>query len=137
MSRASAFNKPYFQLENSMKTYINYVFAALLACVLVPFGAVANAGQVPAEITAKAKTGIVAPFGYPSNGAPERVITVMPGKPRPIHVERLETVRIVDGPRSVTWTFDTLGMPNIPLADILPNATKVMIYVKENSMYAN
>ena len=120
-----------------MKTHINTVFAALLACVLVPLGAQANSGQVTAEIATKAKTGMDVPFGYPSNGAPERVITVMPGKPRSIHVERLETVRIVDGPRSVTWTFDTLGMPNIPLADILPNATKVMIYVKENSMYAN
>ena len=97
----------------------------------------ANSGQVTAKIATKAKTGMDVPFGYPSNGVPERVITVMPGKPRSIHVERLETVRIVDGPRSVTWTFDTLGMPNFPLADILPNATKVMIYVKENSMYAN
>jgi len=120
-----------------MNTYINTVFAALLACVLMPLGAQANTGQVPAEIATKAKTGMDAPFGYPSNGAPERVITVMPGKPRSIHVDRLETVRIVDGPRSVTWTFDTLGMPNFPLAAILPNATKVMIYVKENSMYAN
>lgn len=120
-----------------MKTHIKTVFAALLACVLVPSGAQANAGQVPIEITTKAKTGMDAPFGYPSIGVPERVITVMPGKPRSIYVKRLETVQIVDGPRSVTWTFDTLGMPNIPLADILPNATNVMIYVEENPMYAN
>jgi len=120
-----------------MKTHIKSVFAVLLACVLMPFGAQANAGQVPAEIATEAKPGREAPFGYSSNTAPERVITVVPGKPRSIQVKRLETVRIVDGPRSVTWTFDTLGVPVIPLADILPDATKVMIYVEENPMYAN
>jgi hypothetical protein len=54
-----------------MKTHINIVFAALLATVVVPFGGPANAGQVPAEIATEAKTGMDAPFGYPSNGAPE------------------------------------------------------------------
>lgn len=119
-----------------MKTHINFVFAALIACMFVPLDSWANEGGAPAGSATEAKTGRAAPFGYSSNAAPDRVITIVAGKTRSIHVKRLETVRIVDGPRSVTWTFDTLGLLPIPLANILPDASKVMIYVEESPMYA-
>ena len=120
-----------------MKTHINFVYAVLLACMFVPLDSRANEGAVPTGSATEAKTGLAAPFGYSSNAAPDRVITIVAGKTRSIHVERLETIRIVDGPRSVTWTFDTLGVPRIPLENILPDASKVTIYVEENPMYAN
>lgn len=120
-----------------MKTHINFVSAVLLACMFVPLDSRANEGDIPAGSAAEAKTGRAAPFGYAANAAPDRVITIVAGKTRSIHVTRLETVRIVDGSRSVTWTFDTLGVAPIPLANILADASKVMIYVEENPMYAN
>lgn len=120
-----------------MKTHINFLSAVLLACMFIPLGSRANEGGMPSESAAEAKTGRAAPFGYSSNAAPDRVITIVEGKTRSIHVKRLETVRIVDGPRNLTWTFDTLGLSPISLANILPNATNVTIYVEESPMYAN
>lgn len=118
-----------------MKIHNNLVLGALFACVLVPFDSNANEQQLSAEIAAK--RGRDTPFGYSSSAAPERVILVVAGKTRSILVKRLETVRIVDGSRSVTWTFDTLGLPLLALPDILPGATKVVINVEEHPMYAN
>lgn len=120
-----------------MNTHSNFLIAALLVSVSIPIDSHANAGQVSEKIAAEAQTGQGAPSGYLSKVAPERVVTVVPGKTKSILVKRLETVRIVDGPRSVNWTFDTLGLPRIPLTEILPAATKVIIYVEENEMYAN
>lgn len=120
-----------------MKTHINFVCAVLVACIFVSLDSRANEGGVPAGSATEVKTARGAPFGYSSNAAPDRVITIVAGKTRSIHVKRLETVRIVDGPRSVTWTFDTFGLPQIPLASILLNATHVTIYVEESPMYAN
>jgi len=120
-----------------MKTHINFLSAVLLACMFIPLDSRANEGDIPARSAAEAKTGRAAPFGYAANAAPDRVITIVAGKTRSIHVKRLETIRIVDGPRSVTWTFDTLGLLPISLANILPNATNVTIYVEESPMYAN
>ncbi len=119
-----------------MKTHINFVCAVLLACMFVPLDSRANEG-VPVGSATEAKSGRAAPFGYSSSAVPDRIITIVAGKTRSIHVKRLETVRIVDGSRSVTWTFDTLGVLPIPLANILPDASKVMIYVEESPMYAN
>ncbi|MGI4843726.1 MAG: CzcE family metal-binding protein [Janthinobacterium lividum] len=120
-----------------MKTHINFLSAVLLACMFIPLDSQASEGGIPARSVAEAKTGRAAPFGYAANAAPDRVITIVEGKTRSIHVKRLETVRIVDGSRSVTWTFDTLGVTPISLANILPNATNVTIYVEESPMYAH
>ncbi|MBZ2209796.1 CzcE family metal-binding protein [Massilia soli] len=79
---------------------------------------------------------IAAPFGYATNATPERVITVVRGKTRHINVTRLESVRIIDGDSSVTWMFDTLGLPSFSLEKILPGSTGITVYVDENPMYS-
>ncbi len=117
-----------------MKTHINFVCAVLLACMFVPLDSRANEGGVPVGSATEAKSGRAAPFGYSSSAVPDRIITIVAGKTRSIHVKRLETVRIVDGSRSVTWTFDTLGVLPIPLANILPDASKVMIGGLKNQL---
>ena len=123
--------------EHKMKIKLNAVCAAIVVSIFVPSVSCASEMPVPQAAAAQRSKGLEAPFGYATKAAPDRVIEVVAGKTKAINVTRLETVRIVDGPRSVTWTFDTLGVPLIPLAAILPNATKVLIYVEENPMYAN
>lgn len=84
-----------------------------------------------------AKIGLEAPYGYQSAGAPDRVVEVVAGKTKSLRVQRLETVRFIAGERSITWTFDTLHLPSIPLSKILPGAEDIIIYVDENPMYAH
>ena len=48
---------------------------------------------------------------------------------------RLETIRINVGGKSVTWMFDTLGTASFPLANIIPGAGDVTVYVTENPAY--
>lgn len=97
-----------------------------------------NGRGAPNHLDEKANRGhpIAAPFGYATNVAPERVITVVRGKTKHINVTRLETVRIIDGDSSVTWTFDTLGLPSFSLEKILPGSTGITVYVDENPMYS-
>lgn len=75
------------------------------------------------------------PFGHASTAAPERVVNVVRGKTRYVNVKRLETVRITDGVSTVTWTFDTRGLPTFPLAKILPGSSGVTVYVDESPIY--
>lgn len=100
------------------------------------FAAAPEADSTTARPQVPTKTSLHSPHGYPSTGTPDRVIEVVAGKTKSLRVQRLETLRIVDGPRDVTWTFDTLHLPVIPLNAILPGAASVKIYVEENPMYA-
>lgn len=93
------------------------------------------AKQDEMKLEQKAQTGT--PFGYASNAAPDRVVTIVRGKTKYLNVKRLETLRITDGVSTVTWTFDTLGLPIFPLAEILPGASGVTVYVDENPMYTH
>lgn len=123
-----------------MKPNLSYVLALSLfvfASGTTPLAAQTMPAHTHANSQVPAKIGLEAPFGYPSAGTPERVLEVVAGKTKSLRVQRLETVRIVDGERSVTWTFDTLGLPMIPLSTLLPGAADIKIYVEENPMYAH
>lgn len=123
-----------------MKPNLSYVLALsffVLASGSTPLVAQTMATDTQANLQVPPKIGLEAPYGYPSAGTPERVLKVVTGKTRSLRVQRLETVRIVEGERSITWTFDTLGLPLIPLSKLLPGAADITIYVEENPMYAN
>lgn len=75
-----------------------------------------------------------APYGYVTNGQPDRIITL--GKDaKYLNVTRMEAVRINVAGKSLTWNFDTLGTPNFPLSDIIPEAKGIRVYVSENPLY--
>jgi hypothetical protein len=76
-----------------------------------------------------------APWGHASMAAPSRVVVLQAGKAKDIAVHRYETIRITDGVTTITWTFDTLGTPSIPLEKIFPGAMGT-IYVSESPNYA-
>ena len=94
-------------------------FAAILAC-----------GTLGAA-TAKTDT----PLGHPSMAVPDRIVQLSADKQVSIHVKRFETIRFTDGETTVTWTFDTLGTPVIPLDKIFPTAMGT-IYVEESTWYS-
>lgn len=75
-----------------------------------------------------------APYGYVTNGQPERIVT-LDKDAKYLNVTRMETVRINVAGKSVTWNFDTLGTPTFLLSDIIPEAKGVRVYVSENPMY--
>ena len=75
-----------------------------------------------------------APYGYASTGTPERVVD-LGGGGKYLNVTRLETIQIKKDENSVTWTFDTLGLPSFSLAKVIPWASGVTVYVEESLMY--
>lgn len=77
------------------------------------------------------------PHGHaaPMHAVPDRVVMIMAGKSANIAVKRLETIRITDGTKTVTWTFDTVGTASIALDKIFPGAMGT-IYVDESPYYA-
>jgi hypothetical protein len=74
-------------------------------------------------------------FGHATNKPTDMVLRIEPGMAKNFRVKRFETFRITDGTKSVTWTFDTVGTPAIPLASIFPGASGT-IYVDESPLYA-
>lgn len=48
-----------------------------------------------------------------------------------LNVTRMETVQVNVAGKSVTWNFDTLGAPNFPLSNIIPEAKGIRVYVSE------
>lgn len=123
-----------------MKPNLSYVFALsffVFASTSAPLAAQAMPAAKDGNSQVQPRVGHEAPHGYESAGTPDRAIKLGTGKTRSVRVHRLETVRIVDGERSITWTFDTLGLPLIPLSKLLPGAADITIYVEENPMYAN
>lgn len=76
----------------------------------------------------------LAPFGYATNGAAARVVTIEAGT-KYLNVTRLETVQIKAGGKSVTWMFDTLGTAPFPLSKVIPGTDGVTVYVAENPAY--
>ncbi len=73
-----------------------------------------------------------APLGTPAQGAlTARVVRLGPGS-KYLNVYRDEIVTIVNGEKSFTWKFDTLGEPSFELAKIAPRdfgADQVQVYV--------
>lgn len=77
------------------------------------------------------------PFGYETIAPPERIVKIVPGKTRSIKVTRLEAIMITDGTVSVTWMFDTLGLPSFPLARLHPSWTGIAIHTDESPFYSH
>ncbi len=76
----------------------------------------------------------LAPYGYETGGAADRVVVFDPAM-KAINVTRMETVEFRLGNTSTTWTFDTLGTPSFTLAEAIPDATGITVYVHENPSY--
>lgn len=76
----------------------------------------------------------LAPYGYETGGAADRVVVLDPAM-KAINVTRMETVEFRLGNTSTTWTFDTLGTPSFTLAEILPGADGVTVFVAESPLY--
>lgn len=74
------------------------------------------------------------PYGYASTGIPERTVDLSGGK-KYLNVTRLETIQINKDGKSVTWTFDTLGLPSFSLARVIPWAPGVTVYMEESPLY--
>lgn len=88
----------------------------------------------PSSTTSEPSANERAPYGYVVNGQPDRIVTL--GKDaKYLNVTRMETVRVNVAGKSVTWNFDTLGTPNFPLSDIIPEAKGIRVYVSENPLY--
>lgn len=118
-------------------------FALLTAGAVVTTAAFAqetetqrNAGQdmQQVQIARQALANQRAPYGYASTGTPERVVDLGGGS-KYLNVTRLETIQIKKDDNSVTWTFDTLGLPSFSLAKVIPWASGVTVYVEESLMY--
>ncbi|MDP3455894.1 CzcE family metal-binding protein [Methyloversatilis sp.] len=76
-----------------------------------------------------------APYGYLTNGQPERIVTLGKDANKYLNVTRMETIRINVAGKSVTWNFDTLGTPTFLLSDIIPEAKGIRVYVSEKPIY--
>lgn len=76
----------------------------------------------------------LAPYGYATSSAAARVVTI-DSSTKHLNVTRLETIRINVGGKSVTWMFDTLGTASFQLANVIPGAEGVTVYVSENPAY--
>ena len=76
----------------------------------------------------------LATYGYASNAAPSRTVTVNADTSY-VNVTRLETVALKIGDKTVNWTFDTLGTNSFPLSKVVPGADKVTVYLEESPLY--
>jgi hypothetical protein len=76
-----------------------------------------------------------APYGYASTGTPERMVDLGDGR-KYLNVTRLETIQINKDGNSVTWTFDTLGLSPFSLANVIPWAPGVTVYMEESPLYS-
>lgn len=86
------------------------------------------------ESSSQSTTRQLAPLGYASDGAADRVI-VLDGDSRYVNVARLEIIEFDANGKRFTWKFDTFGTPNFPLAKIAPPGLKVdgvQVYVSES-----
>uniref|UniRef100_Q47DR1 CzcE family metal-binding protein n=1 Tax=Dechloromonas aromatica (strain RCB) TaxID=159087 RepID=Q47DR1_DECAR len=86
------------------------------------------------ESKSQPTTNQLAPYGYAASGTAAREVIIDSGT-KYLNVTRLETIRINVGGKSVTWMFDTLGTASFPLANIIPGAGDVTVYVTENPAY--
>lgn len=77
----------------------------------------------------------LSPYGYEASGSAGRVI-VLDRSVSAINVDRMETVEFRLGDTRSTWTFDTLGTPSFALAEILPGAGGVTVFVAESPLYS-
>lgn len=87
------------------------------------------------QIARQASANQRAPYGFASNGPPERVVDLGDGR-KYLNVTRLETIQITKDGNSVVWTFDTLGLPSFSLAKVIPWAAGATVYMEENPMYS-
>lgn len=75
-----------------------------------------------------------APLGVSAQGAPADRVVKINAKTKYVNVIRGTVVSIVNGDKTFTWKYDTLGTPKIELVKIAPadfGAGKVMVYVSE------
>ena len=75
-----------------------------------------------------------APYGYVTNGQPERIVTLSKDA-KYLNVTRMETVRINVGGTTVTRNFNRLRTPTFLLSEIITEAKGIRVYVSENPMY--
>jgi hypothetical protein len=78
--------------------------------------------------------GRVAPLGHQVSGNSMRVIDLN-NQRTAVSVMAGETVQFNLNGRSVTWVFDTVGTPTFRLAQIVPQAPDLMVYVSANPLY--
>lgn len=83
------------------------------------------------ETTSAPTANQLAPYGYAAARNPDREVTLS-GSSKYLNVTRLETVRINLAGKSIVWTFDTLGTAPFPLANAVPGADGITVYVSEN-----
>lgn len=67
-------------------------------------------------------------YGYASSRTAGRAVTLDRNSPY-LNVTQGETVQINVAGKSVTWTFDTFNTAAFPLANIIPGADGVTVYV--------
>lgn len=82
----------------------------------------------------KAARAANAPLGVSAQGMQADRVVKINAKTKYVNVIRGTVVSIVNGDKTFTWKYDTLGTPRIELAKIAPadfGAGKVMVYVSD------
>lgn len=126
-----------------MKNLFSFLVFAVPAALITPSMAHETPNNEPESLAptkalSDSKAFGETPFGYATPGSSNLTkIIIEAGKTNHIRVVRLESYRIINGTRTLDWTFDTLGLPSFPLSKIFSNSPNVMVYVEENPMYAN
>ncbi len=91
--------------------------------------------QAPVQGMAGASPRANAPFGSPAQGMPAARVVKLNADAKYLNIQRGEVVTVVNGEKTFTWRFDTLGTPTFELAKIAPQdfgTGHIVVYVADD-----